>query len=157
MLFETLIRTRVGATVDDVRIGLVVGITDAWGEPGAGFKQSHGGHLPTARDGVPPASGIQEGATLTEGQLVETSEKEAQTAGSFNVAVIIVDMEAIGNGDAVVDFTGKGRRVIALIVGEVLRESVAGVGVEPVRHLVALFDFKRVVVGFAGVKRCCTA
>ena len=74
------------------------------------------------------------------------------TARSFDVAVIAANIEAVGDGNSVVDFTGKGRRSIALIVSEILRERVVRVEVEAVGHLVALLDFERVVVGFAGVE-----
>ena len=42
------------------------------------------------------------------------------TAGSFDVAVITANIEAIGNRDAIVDFTSEGRRSVALIVSQVL-------------------------------------
>lgn len=49
------------------------------------------------------------------------------TADSFDVAVITASIEAIGNRDAIVDFTSEGRRSVALIVSQVLGEGVVGV------------------------------
>ena len=43
-----------------------------------------------------------------------------------------MDMKAVGNGNAIVDFAGEGRRRIALIICEVLRQRVVGVEIEPV-------------------------
>jgi len=43
-----------------------------------------------------------------------------------------MDVKAIGDGDAIVDFAGECRGSIALIVSEVLRQRVVGIEIEPV-------------------------
>ena len=67
-----LVGAQVSPAIDDIGVGLIVGIADAGREPRAGLKQSHGGHLPTAEQRVLPPSTLEKRPALTERQLVET-------------------------------------------------------------------------------------
>src|SRR5208282_3972411 len=119
-----LVGTQESAPVDDIGIGLIEGVADAWRKPRAGFKQGYRSQLPTAQHGVPPTTCIQESAALTDGQLVETGQKEAIATRTFDIAVIAVDIEAVGDGNSVIDFARISGRSITLIVGKIFRQRI---------------------------------
>src|SRR5580698_5378181 len=91
-------------------------------------------------------------AAYAEGKLIHTGQKKAIAAGAFDVAVVGVGVEAVGDGNAVVNFTGKGVGCITQVVGLIGGEGVVSIVVQAVGHAVRAFNFQCLVVGFAVVE-----
>ncbi len=84
--------------------------------------------------------------------MIEAGEQKAIAARAFDVAVVAGDIEAVGDGDSIVDFAGECGWRAALVVGQVLGQRVVRVEVESMRHAVRGFELHSLVVCCSGVE-----
>ena len=127
------IRPNHRTTVRHIRIRLVRRRTDARRLPRPRLQQRHVRQIPSSQHHILPSAARHPRSTRTKRKLIHRRQQHPVTPRSLHIAVVLLNVEAVGNRNAIVHLTRKRTRSIALVVRLILRKRIVRVEVQPMQ------------------------